>query len=77
VDEIERLYKPELDGAVKDRRSDVAIKKDKLYDLCLAWRREYKPSCPESLQQVDKVNLACPDLVEDIFNLIGYEPYNE
>lgn len=43
-----------------------------LLELCKKWREKYKPSCAESVYQVDEINLALPELAEEIFELIGW-----
>jgi len=43
-----------------------------LWNICRKFIKEYKPSCPESIQQVDEINLACPDLAEEICECVGY-----
>lgn len=59
------VWKPLLSPETKDD-------KDLLWDTCKTWIDKYKPSCPESLMQVDDINLACPDLAEEVCNIIGY-----
>lgn len=47
-------------------------KKEKLWKTCRNFIDKYKISCPESLMQVDHVNLALPDLVEEVCEIVGY-----
>jgi hypothetical protein len=60
-----------------DRFSDVGhvlheATKDRLLLACVKWRDKYKPRAPECLQQVDEINLACPELAEEVCGIIGY-----
>ena len=43
-----------------------------LWNICRNFVKKYKPSCPESIQQVDEINLACTDFVEEICGCVGY-----
>ena len=50
----------------------------KLYDAVVEWRQEYKPTCVESLLQVDRVNESLPDLAEAVLDVVGYhDPQDE
>jgi hypothetical protein len=44
----------------------------KLWNTCRKFVDEYKPSCPESICQVDEISLACGDFVEEICDCVGY-----
>lgn len=46
-----------------------------LWNLCRKFINKYKPSCPESINQVDAINLACIDFVEEICDCVGYYDY--
>jgi hypothetical protein len=48
-----------------------------LWAVCEMWRNRHKPTCPESIQQVDSINLACPDLAEEVCDIIGYTTEEE
>jgi hypothetical protein len=43
-----------------------------LWNLCKGFVEEHKPSCAESIYQVDEINLACPDFVIEICDCVGY-----
>lgn len=43
-----------------------------LWLACVAWRDKQKPSCPESIVQMDSVNESLPDLAEAVCKVIGY-----
>lgn len=43
-----------------------------LWNLCQEFIQKYKPSCEESIHQVDEINLACPELVKQICECVGY-----
>jgi hypothetical protein len=43
-----------------------------LWNLCRRFVNEYKPSCPESICQVDETNLACTEFVEEICTCVGF-----
>jgi len=51
----------------------------RLYEACEneKWKQQYQPSCGESIYQVDKVNLACPELVEELMDIVGYFKHEE
>lgn len=43
-----------------------------LWKICKKFLNKHKPSCPESIYQVDSISLACEDFVEEICNCVGY-----
>jgi hypothetical protein len=43
-----------------------------LWNVCRKFVNEYKPSCPESIYQVDRISLACEDFVTEICDCVGY-----
>ena len=43
-----------------------------LWKVCSEWRNQHKPSCAESIQQVDSINLSCWELAENVCEVIGY-----
>lgn len=45
----------------------------KLLEVILDWRAKYDPACQESFTQVDSINLALPELAENIYEVIGYD----
>ena len=49
----------------------------KLWNICKGFVNKYKPTCPESINQVDEINLACSDLVEEICECVGYYDYEK
>ena len=44
----------------------------KIWNTCKKFKDKYKPSCPESIHQVDEINLACTEFVEELFHHVGY-----
>jgi hypothetical protein len=36
------------------------------------FKDKYKPACAESIHQVDEINLACTEFVEELFESVGY-----
>jgi hypothetical protein len=48
-----------------------------LKKICNDWIQKYKPSCPESLYQVEEIECSCRNLVEEICELIGYYDNHE
>lgn len=44
-----------------------------LWNKCRAFVKENQVSCPESIYQVDSVNLACPEFVAEICECVGFE----
>lgn len=43
-----------------------------LWGVCVEWIKRQRPSCPESLYQVERVNEALPDLAEEVCAVVGY-----
>lgn len=50
--------------------------KELLWKTCKEWIDKEKPTCPESIVQIDSVNLSLPDLAESICNIVGYYDSN-
>jgi hypothetical protein len=48
-----------------------------LWNICKRFINKYKPSCAESINQVDEINLACSDFVEEICECVGYYEYKK
>lgn len=48
-----------------------------LYQICKEFAENYQITCEESICQVDRINLALPELAEEIYNLIGYFEIDE
>ncbi len=44
----------------------------KLWIHCTEWVKKNKPRCAESIYQVDAVFTACPELAEDVCEIVGY-----
>jgi hypothetical protein len=60
-------------GRIKEKEEGPTAKQlTDLWILCRKFVNKYKPSCPESINQVDEINLACTDFVEEICNCVGY-----
>jgi len=53
------------DGPTVDQLSN-------LWNTCRKFIKKYKPLCPESIYQVDRISLACEEFVEEICNCVGY-----
>jgi len=49
----------------------------KLWEICKGFVNKYKPTCAESVYQVESINLACPEIVEEICNCVGYYDIDE
>lgn len=49
----------------------------KLWNICKGFVEKYKPTCAESIYQVDHINLACPEFVEEICDCVGYYDYEK
>jgi len=45
----------------------------RLLEAVAKWKQLYQPTCGESIYQTDKVNESCPELVEELMNIIGWE----
>jgi len=45
----------------------------RLLEAVTKWKQLYQPTCGESIYQTDKVNESCPELVEELMNIIGWE----
>lgn len=48
-----------------------------LWNICQKFVQEQKPTCSESIYQVDSINLATPELVQEICECVGYYKYKE
>lgn len=57
-------------------KEEINTKKN-LYNICNEWIKKHKPTCAESLIQVDSINLALHEIVENICNEIGYYKYDD
>jgi hypothetical protein len=44
-----------------------------LLEAVTEWRKEFRPTCPESMYQVDKINESCPELVIKLMDILGWE----
>ena len=49
---------------------DMAARK--LWAAAVAWIQKSEPSCPESMYQMDDVNVACPELAIAVCDIVGY-----
>lgn len=61
---------------IKWWKEEINTKKN-LYNICNEWIKKHKPTCAESLIQVDSINLALHEIVQNICNEIGYYKYND
>lgn len=43
-----------------------------LWDAVIEWREEHAVSCAEAITQIESVNLALPDLAEQVLDITGY-----
>jgi hypothetical protein len=48
-----------------------------LWKICTEFVDEHKPSCEESIYQVDEISLACLEFVANICNCVGYYDYEK
>jgi hypothetical protein len=60
---------PALDVSFKHSR---AARAERVLCALEAWIAEHKPSGPESLYQVDSINLAAPELANELCDIAGY-----
>jgi hypothetical protein len=49
----------------------------KLLAAVREWRDKYHPSCHESLYQCDHIYVECPELVDTLLGIVGYESQDE
>lgn len=50
-------------------RAEIA---ERVLQVVERWRDKYKPTCAESVYQVDSCVIAATELVEDTLNIAGY-----
>ena len=48
-----------------------------LWDATTEWIALYKPSCGESIYQVDSINIASMELAANACDIVGYYPHEE
>jgi len=72
---FEDEFKKFIDQTLKNKPTQSQLMT--LWGICESFINTHKPSCEESIFQVDSISLACQEFVAEICNCVGYYNYEE
>lgn len=72
---FEDEFKKFIEQTLKNKPTQAQL--TTLWKICESFINTHKPSCEESIYQVDEISLACQEFVVEICNCVGYYGENE